>query len=129
MTRYTHAGGVVYREAVDGPRYLLVRARRDPTQWVLPKGHVERGETTEEAAVREVREESGVDAQVVAPLGELRFNDDRVQIFLMRFLAAGRAHENREQVWCHLDDALERSAFQESRELLNTAHQRITAKT
>ena len=129
MTRYTHAGGVVYREEADGPRYLLVRARRDPTQWVLLKGHVEQGETAGEAAVREVREESGVDAQVIAPLGELRFDDDRVQIFLMRFIKAGRAHENRDQVWCDLDDALERSAFPESRELLNMAHRRITAKT
>ncbi len=119
----------MYREGADGPRYLLVRARRDPTQWVLPKGHVEQGETMQAAAVREVREESGVLAQVIAPLGELRFGDDRVKIFLMRYVSTEPTHENREQVWCDVDGALERSTFAESRELLKSAQRWIFANT
>jgi hypothetical protein len=59
----------------------------------------------------------------------MSFGDDRVEIFLMRFVGAKPAHENREQIWCDLDGALERSTFPESRELLKMAQRLITAKT
>ena len=62
-----------------------MRARRDPAAWVLPKGHIEPGETPEAAAVREVEEESGCLATIVAPLGRLAFGDVRTRVYLMRF--------------------------------------------
>ncbi len=66
VSQYSHAGGVVAR-TVDGERqYLLVEPRRSRGEWVLPKGHIEPGETPEAAAVREVEEEAGVRAAVVA---------------------------------------------------------------
>jgi 8-oxo-dGTP pyrophosphatase MutT (NUDIX family) len=52
------AGVVVVRETADGPRVLLLRAYRN---WDLPKGRLEDGETPLEAAIREVREETGLD--------------------------------------------------------------------
>ena len=61
----THAGGVVYRLKDKTPELLVVTARRDPSAWVLPKGHVERGESTEQTAVREIFEEAGVTARIV----------------------------------------------------------------
>jgi 8-oxo-dGTP pyrophosphatase MutT (NUDIX family) len=88
VSPYSHAGGVVAR-TVDGEReYLLVGARRSRGEWVLPKGHIEPGETPEAAAVREVQEEAGVRAAVVAPAGESRYAVDgqpvRTIFFLMR---------------------------------------------
>ncbi len=56
-------------------RVLLVTATRQPNLWVFPKGHIEAGETPEEAAVREVDEEAGVVATVVAPIGTLEFRE------------------------------------------------------
>ncbi len=57
------AGGVVIRRAGEAVDVLLIR---DPYEnWGLPKGHVERRETAREAALREVREETGLDCQVV----------------------------------------------------------------
>ena len=50
------------------PEFLLVQASRPPHEWVLPKGHIEFPETPETAAHREVREESGVEAEVRVPL-------------------------------------------------------------
>jgi bis(5'-nucleosidyl)-tetraphosphatase len=51
------AGVVVVRDTADGPRFLLLRAYRN---WDLPKGRLEPGETPLEAAIREVREETGL---------------------------------------------------------------------
>ena len=51
------AGVVVVRDTVDGLRFLLLRAYRN---WDLPKGRLEAGETPLEAAIREVREETGL---------------------------------------------------------------------
>ncbi|ULH15204.1 NUDIX hydrolase [Deinococcus sp. KNUC1210] len=66
------AGGVVF-----GPSggVLLVRYRSGA--WAFPKGHVEAGETLEDTARREVREEGGVQAEVVAPLSPTRYTNDR----------------------------------------------------
>lgn len=64
------AGGVVYRRA--GDRYEIVVVHRNRhTDWSLPKGHIERGETREQAALREVKEETGLDARIVTYLGEV----------------------------------------------------------
>jgi 8-oxo-dGTP pyrophosphatase MutT (NUDIX family) len=78
---------------------LLGGRRRPPKGWLgwgLPKGHVEPGETFAEAAIREVREETGVEAVIDCPLGDVRYvfvehqNDGavsirkRVRYYLMR---------------------------------------------
>jgi 8-oxo-dGTP pyrophosphatase MutT (NUDIX family) len=68
------AGGVVYRRSDDGAEIVLAarRTRRGDLAWGLPKGLIEPEETPEEAAVREVREETGLEAVVVASLGDIR---------------------------------------------------------
>jgi len=59
------AGGVVVRSSGEGWKVLVIR---DPYRnWGLPKGHVEGSESSEEAAVREVLEETGLEAQEVGP--------------------------------------------------------------
>jgi 8-oxo-dGTP pyrophosphatase MutT (NUDIX family) len=60
------AGAIVF----DDGNCLVVRSRR---RWVFPKGHLEAGESAESAAVREVREETGLDIEIDGPLGETRF--------------------------------------------------------
>ena len=78
--RPTHAGGVVAREAGGERRYLLVRASRDPG-WVLPKGHIERGETPEQAAVREVAEEAGISIEITGLAG-VYSSPDHIVVYL-----------------------------------------------
>lgn len=126
MPRYTHAGGVVAR-AVDGQReYLLVEARRSRGQWVLPKGHIEPGETPEAAAVREVQEEAGVRAEVVARAGKSEYavggENVRVVFFLMRYRGEGRRQEDRACTWRPYDDALRLLRFDDTRRVLMQAH-------
>jgi 8-oxo-dGTP diphosphatase len=70
------AGGVVYRRTNRGRHEVALaarRTRRGDLAWGLPKGLVEPGEGPQEAAVREVREETGLDAEVRGDLGEISY--------------------------------------------------------
>lgn len=74
------AGGVVVR---DGRVAVVHRPRYD--DWSLPKGHVDRGETDEQAAVREVREEAGLTCELVRELETVRYRDDRGRPKVVRY--------------------------------------------
>ncbi|RMD45858.1 MAG: NUDIX hydrolase [Aquificota bacterium] len=65
------AGGVVYRKNEEGKlEILLIRVK---TRWSFPKGNIEKGEPKDQAALREVKEETGVDAEIVEYLGEVDY--------------------------------------------------------
>jgi 8-oxo-dGTP pyrophosphatase MutT (NUDIX family) len=64
------SGGVVYRREGDDYAIAAVQRARHG-DWSLPKGHIEEGETQEQAAVREVEEETGLKAKIVAPIDEV----------------------------------------------------------
>ncbi len=64
------AGGVVYRRVGDTYEIVAVHRNRH-TDWSLPKGHIEKGETPEQAALREVKEETGLHVRIVDALGEV----------------------------------------------------------
>jgi len=81
IVRQVSAGGVTYRRGADGapPEVALVRVG-PKNRWQLPKGLVDTGESPELTAIREVREETGVDARVIAPLEVIEYwyvGDDR----------------------------------------------------
>jgi 8-oxo-dGTP pyrophosphatase MutT (NUDIX family) len=113
---------------VDGEReYLLVEPRRSPGEWVLPKGHIEPGETPEMTAVREVEEEeAGVRAAVVAQAGESTYavygRPVRVIFFLMRYQEEVSRHEDRPRAWRRYEDALRMLRFDDARGVLTQAH-------
>jgi 8-oxo-dGTP pyrophosphatase MutT (NUDIX family) len=70
--RATSAGGVVYRRAPSGLEVVLVH-RRSPPLWALPKGTPDSGETLEETALRETREETGLEVQLEQPIRAIRY--------------------------------------------------------
>jgi len=122
--RVEQAGGIIVRrDPAAGISVLLVRSRKDPTLWIFPKGHVEPGETAEAAALRETYEESGVEGELLAPLGELEFHSGRelvrVQYFLIRPITEMPSPEGRDKRWFTLDEARRSVSFDNARRLLD----------
>ena len=112
---------------VSGEReYLLIEARRSRAQWVLPKGHIEPGETPEATAVREVEEEAGVRAEAVAQAGDSEYVVDgqpvHVIFFLMRYQGEASGREDRARAWRRYEDALRLLRFEDTRRILTQAH-------
>lgn len=132
MASPTHAGGVVFRATGDEPEFLLVTARRSPGTWVYPKGHIEDGETPEQAAVREVEEEAGVEAQVVCLLDDVVLNlgsdCQRIRFFLMSLVKDGKPREGRRSRWATVRDARTRLSFPPARALLAKAAAALSSR-
>lgn len=133
MSALTHAGGIVIRTGDGEPLVLLVRARPAPHHWVLPKGHIEPGETAAEAARREVQEEAGVDATPAEYVGELEYELPRgghvsVGYFLMRFEGHAPASETREVRWSTFDEAARQVPFDNARALLARARETLASR-
>ncbi|MBZ4422540.1 NUDIX hydrolase [Myxococcus sp. RHSTA-1-4] len=92
MPREASAGGVVIRESAGTWEVAVIRPHGRPL-WALPKGHVDPGESPEQTASREVHEETGLTATLIAPLGEIRYVYQfrgqrifkRVHFFLFRY--------------------------------------------
>jgi 8-oxo-dGTP pyrophosphatase MutT (NUDIX family) len=130
MTDFTHAGGIVFRYDGDNPCYLVVTAKKNPNHWVLPKGHIDPGETLAEAALREVQEETGVRARVINPIGVSRIQTASSSIlilfYLMEYLGEIGKSENRQQRWCSYDEGMGLLSFQNARNLLTKAHEIVT---
>ena len=78
------AGGIVVRDDGDGPQVLVVH-RPAYDDWSLPKGKLDPGEDDATAAVREVEEETGVRAQVVADAGSIDYVDRRGRPKVVRY--------------------------------------------
>ena len=135
MIREFSAGGLVIRNMRGRPHLAVVRVRDDIL--ALPKGHPEKGESSRDAALREVREETGLDATPVEKLGDIKYwyarDGDRVMkivtFFLFRY-RSGRLedhdHEVEEALWIPLAEAPERLAYRSEKEIAQTALSRVT---
>jgi 8-oxo-dGTP pyrophosphatase MutT (NUDIX family) len=130
-TREVSAGGVVYRRAEEGFEVVLAsrRTRKGQLAWGLAKGGIELGETKEEAAIREVREETGMTAEIEADLGDTKYMYvwDEIRIrktvhfFLMRHTGGDvddRDDEMEEIRWFPLERAIKRAAYRGERDML-----------
>jgi 8-oxo-dGTP pyrophosphatase MutT (NUDIX family) len=72
MMKEISAGGVVYRKEGEKPHVLLIEDRY--AKWTLPKGKLEDGETVEEAALREILEETGITGRIICPIGVITYH-------------------------------------------------------
>ena len=128
------AGGLVVDLAGDVPRGALIARtdRHGKLLWSLPKGHIEPGETAEQAAVREVEEETGISGVILAELGTIDFwfvADGRrihktVRHFLMRATGGELSDadiEVAEVAWVPLPEIAAQLAYPDERGLVDTA--------
>jgi 8-oxo-dGTP pyrophosphatase MutT (NUDIX family) len=134
VIREFSAGGLVIRNLRGRPFVAVVRVREEI--FALPKGHPEKGESAQDAALREVREETGLEATPVEKLGDTRYwyarDGDRVMkivsFFLLRY-RSGRLedhdHEVEEALWIPLEEAPERLAYRSEKEMARTALSRL----
>jgi 8-oxo-dGTP pyrophosphatase MutT (NUDIX family) len=139
LEREFSAGGLVVRRMRGRPYIAAVRVK-DGTVLALPKGHIEAGETGAETAVREVREETGVDSRLVEKLDDIRYwytrGDTRVlkvvSFFLLRYRSGSVRDYQRAEVdgaeWVPLEDAPERLAYKGEREMARAALSKLADK-
>ena len=129
------AGGVVFTRDSSTPQILLLK--HESGKWMLPKGTIEPGETPQEVALREVREETGLsNVRLVSDLGEERYlffwrsedtyYDKTVRYYLLEFLGGETPVPQTEEgfvacEWTSLDDALDRIKYKETREVVRRA--------
>jgi 8-oxo-dGTP pyrophosphatase MutT (NUDIX family) len=128
VERHHSAGGLVVR---DGE--ILLISTREGRRWQLPKGHLEHGETSEQAAVRETKEETGVSGRVIAPLPpvEYWFNErgvrihKRVDYYLLSFVEGDAANYDRKEVsgaaWFSWEEGIQRLTFANERRVVEAA--------
>lgn len=133
MSRIAQAGAIAFKIVNDSPLILLVRARKNPQQWIFPKGHIESGETAEAAAARELEEEAGIRGELLGLIGSLDFQsgDEMVSVayYLFGFVAEVARTEEREIKWCEYDEALTLLSFRDSAGLLKRALPMIESYT
>ena len=142
VEREFSAGGVLVKVIRGRPMLAAIRPRGKPEGlWALPKGKIDPGERPEETAVREVREETGVEGTLVEKLGDVRYTYSRrggervfkvVSFYLLR---AGRGRigqieeamriEVEEARWLPLDEAPRLLAYGGEREMVKKARDRF----
>ena len=126
------AGGIVIDDEAEMPRVLLVhRPRYD--DWSFPKGKLDPGETFEQAAIREVKEETGLKCRIIRELATMRYgyktrNKGRIKpkavhYFLMERVS-GKVRVPGEEVdrasWLSIDRALRKLSYEQDRNLLGS---------
>jgi 8-oxo-dGTP diphosphatase len=145
MEREYSAGGVVLRPRQQRWWVAVIepQGRREApaTVLALPKGNVDQGEKPEETAVREVREETGVEAGLVAKLSDIKYIyvrswGDRqrvfkvVSFFLLRYrsgrigqIAPAMRREVRQAMWLPLDEAAQKLSYRGERDVMKLARE------
>ncbi len=133
------AGGVIYRRQREQPEVCLI-ATQGGKAWQLPKGLIERGEPPEEAARREVAEETGLRGDLLQRLDRIEYwyvwdhggERTRVHKFVYFFLfryTGGSTEDHDEEVddarWFPLAEAQERLSFEGERRVLDLAAEAI----
>jgi 8-oxo-dGTP pyrophosphatase MutT (NUDIX family) len=126
------SGGIVYKDN----QFLLVENSRmkNPEEkwWGFPKGHLEAGESNEQAAVREVEEETGIKSEIIQKIGHSKYtltkNGEKifkvVTIFLMEYISGelnAQIEEVSNVIWLPYEEALKKLSFPKDKELLKKA--------
>ena len=129
------AGGVAFRDVEGRKDIAVIRSARE-SRWQLPKGIIDPGETEEQAALREVREEAGINCELIRKIDAIdywyvdRWSSEPVRVhkyvhfFLMRYASgeiSDHDHEVDEVRWAPLAEAVELLAFPAEQKIVEKA--------
>jgi len=134
------AGGVAFRKTEGHVDVALISVGLQ-ARWQLPKGMINPGETSEEAALREVREEAGIETELLAPIDKIeyfyystdisgrriRFHKF-VQFYLMRYCSGDpkdHDHEVNEACWTEIEEAYNLLRFDSEKRVIERARELI----
>jgi 8-oxo-dGTP pyrophosphatase MutT (NUDIX family) len=143
MLREFSAGGIVYKKEGEDILWLIRRPKggkgyRGNLGWSFPKGWLDKGETLEQAALREVAEEGGVKAKIIKKLSALKIfftssDNQKVKKSITYFvmerledLKEGFGWETEEIRWVSKDEALELLTYKNEQKLLEQAAKTLT---
>lgn len=137
--RQFSSGGIIFRRAQGAIRVALI-SRQGGAIWCLPKGLIEKGESAEEAALREVREEAGLAGKLLRKLGDVQYGYvskeektrylKKVAFFLLQYQGGTvRDHdfEVDEAAWFPIEEAVRRLTYPSERKLARQARQLLKA--
>lgn len=137
LKRQTSSGGVIFRKGPGVTEVVLILVRGGK-YWCLPKGIVDKGETPEITAVREVREESGLSGRIIDKLGEITYwyyirgentkCRKTVHFYLMEYESGNTSQHDFEvddAVWFSFETALRKISFSGDRTILEKAKARL----
>ena len=131
-TRNEHSSGGAVIDLRDGAPFVAMIATRGRSRWGLPKGAVSPGETSEQAALREVQEETGLDAEIISRLDTIEYYfragdtliKKSVDFYLMRYVGGTmtpQLSEVDDVEWVALSEGIQRASFDSERKLLSLA--------
>jgi 8-oxo-dGTP pyrophosphatase MutT (NUDIX family) len=137
----TSAGGAAFRRTNSGPEIVIVKIVPE-MRWQLPKGLIDEGETAEVAALREVREEAGINAEIIVPIETIEYwfvsnyggqrarYHKSVHFFLMEYRSGDvddHDHEVAEARWVPIDEAIQMLEFKSEKDVVEKARGLIAA--
>lgn len=142
LKRVFSAGGIVLRESSCQSQEskkeleILVAQHSGHHGWDFPKGHIESGESSQQAAIREVEEETGVKAEIIERVGDVKYfyfeEGTRVLktvvYFLMKYVGEGEAttaFETSDMVWLEPDKVSDKLTFKDTKKLWAEAKKKI----
>jgi 8-oxo-dGTP pyrophosphatase MutT (NUDIX family) len=145
IKREYSAGGIVYKKEDGKIGWLIVQPSAEDQpwrqgRWQLPKGWIDEGETGQKAAIREVKEEGGVEAEVIEKIDRINifFYDENKQkvvknivFFLMKYQKGSEKDhdsETKEVVWLPYQKAHQRLTFKSEKKILEKAKKILEEK-
>lgn len=134
MKREFSAGGIVFKD-----KKVLLTKHSQNHHWGFPKGWIEKGQTSKEAALREVKEEGGIEAEILEKIGDSKYvytlNGEKifkvVTYYLMKYISGDpKDHdwEMEDAGWFGIEEALQILSFSQDKELLKKVSKTIKEK-